>query len=159
MKEYFLHLLDYEHWANRIILNTLHLTNDPPERAVQLMGHILGAQAEWFNRVNGGTQSLAFWPVMPEADMEAVAQTQHSRWLAYVADTNTRQLDHPIRYQNSTGAAFENTLTDILTHLSHHAAYHRGQIVQLIGPQLAEAPVTDYIVWRRGKGRGTIPVL
>ena len=40
-------------------------------------------------------------------------------------------------------------LLDILTHMSHHAAYHRGQVVQLIRPMLDEPPVTDFIVWTR----------
>ena len=153
MNDYLLQLLDYERWTNQLIIDALRITGDPPERAVQLMGHILGTQAVWFARVNGGITSSPIWPATPAAELEEVAQKHHALWRAYVADTNAWQSDRAIRYRNSTGTAFENTPADILTHLSHHATYHRGQVVQLIRPQLAEAPLTDYIVWRRISGR------
>jgi uncharacterized damage-inducible protein DinB len=71
------------------------------------------------------------------------------RLKSFLESESEESLNRLISYTNSAGEPFKSPMIDILMHLSHHAAYHRGQIVQLIRPQLDEAPKTDYILWAR----------
>ena len=149
MKELLIQLLDYEHWANQRVISTLQQVSAPPSRAVEVMGHILSAQEVWFNRITGNPSPTAVWQEVPVQGMNSKAERQYQVLKAYLNEISEQTLATGIAYRNSKGDAFENTLRDILTHLSHHAAYHRGQVIQLLRPYVAQLPATDYIVWIR----------
>jgi uncharacterized damage-inducible protein DinB len=151
MKNALLTLLNYELWANQTVINRLQQADSPPERAVQLMGHILSAQEVWFGRLHGNIGSVASWQDIPLDKMAERAEQQYLLMKVYLTNLTDEQLAEAIAYQNSTGKSFQNTVQDILVHLSHHAAYHRGQVVQLIRPLLTEMPMTDFIAWVRDK--------
>lgn len=150
MKTYLIHLLDYELWANLRVINALDSTTNPPARAVAVMGHILAAQHVWYGRMAHESVFTSIWEEIPVSWMIETAERQHRQIGSYVEGLTEEQINQPIHYANSKGTHFQSLLIDILTHMSHHAAYHRGQVVQLIRPMLNEAPVTDYIVWTRG---------
>ena len=149
MKNYLIHLLNYELWANQRVIAALETLENPPERAVTLMSHVLSAQQVWFSRFTPETAHFGIWEDMPVSWMRETAERQHRQAVSYLTILAEPKLLQSVDYVNSKGVAYQNTLIDILTHLSHHAAYHRGQVVQLIRPLLTEAPVTDFIVWVR----------
>ncbi|RRA99769.1 DinB family protein [Larkinella rosea] len=149
MKNYLLRLVDYEQWANRAIIDALGSVASPPHRAVELMGHVLSAQQVWMSRLTGEISYVAIWEDIPIAWMGETSDRNFQRLKSFLEGESEDKLTQTIAYKTSTGEPFESPLTDILLHLSHHAAYHRGQIVQLIRPQLTEAPKTDYIFWAR----------
>lgn len=149
MKNFLIHLLNYELWANQRVIQALETVDNPPARAVAVMGHILAAQQVWFGRVTKETTFVSIWEDTPVSWMEETAQRQHRKIVSYVTALAEPDLLQPVDYVSSKGESYQSTLLDILTHMSHHAAYHRGQVVQLIRPMLTEAPVTDFIVWVR----------
>lgn len=151
MKDYLLQLLDYELWANRRVIDALEMVSDPPARAVAVMGHILSAQHVWYSRLAHESVMTAIWTDIPVSWMLETAERQHRQLISYLSVLPGAELIQPISYKNSQGTPFQNLPLEILTHMGHHAVYHRGQVVQLIRPMLDEAPVTDYIVWRREK--------
>ena len=149
MKTYLIQLLDYELWANRRIIDALESITSPPTRAVAVMGHILAAQHVWYGRMAHESVFTSIWEDTPVSWMIETAERQHRQVSSFVEGLTEQTITEPISYANSQGTEFENTPLAILTQMSHHAAYHRGQVVQLIRPMLSEAPVTDYIVWQR----------
>ena len=149
MKDHLIQLIDYELWANRRIIDALDSPPNVPERAVSLMGHVLAAQHIWYGRMAGESAILSVWEEIPVSWMAETAVRQHHQLRSYMEILSQKELNQPVEYVNSRHVAYQSTRLDILTHLSHHAAYHRGQIVQLIRPLLPEAPVTDFIVWTR----------
>ncbi|MBN8823439.1 MULTISPECIES: DinB family protein [unclassified Spirosoma] len=151
MKEYLIELLDYELWANHRIITALEAVSNPPQRAVAVMGHILSAQQVWIGRITNQSVFVSIWEDIPVSWMAETADRQHRQVKSYVSGLSEGQLAESISYKDSKGNPHQTPLVEILTHMSHHAAYHRGQIVQLIRPMLAEAPVTDYIIWSREK--------
>ena len=151
MKDYLIQLLDYEQWANLRIINALSSLTNAPERAIALMGHVLSAQQVWYGRMRQESVIQPIWEDIPVSWMIETAERQHDQVVSYVKILTLDELNRPIHYVNSKGMAYQNTPLEIFTHMSHHAAYHRGQIVQLIRPLLAEAPVTDFIIWQRGE--------
>ena len=150
MKEYLLRLLDYELWADQSIIVSLQSVDNPPARAVKIMGHILSAQLVWLRRIQGHPTTIDPWQYIPLVDMSERAENNHRLLKTHLTSSDDWQPTRIVAYQNSQGESFENSLQDILAQLSHHSAYHRGQVVQLITPQLAQVPTTDYIFWRRG---------
>lgn len=150
MKDYLVHLLDYEHWANLRIISALETVPNPPVRAIAVLGHLLAAQHVWYGRMAHEPVFISIWEDIPVSWMTETAERQHRQLSSYVQSLTEDELSQSVSYVNSRGTPYQSTLLDILTHMSHHAAYHRGQVVQLIRPMLPEAPVTDYIVWKRG---------
>lgn len=151
MKEHLIELLDYELWANQRVIEALDTLSNPPSRAVAVMGHILSAQHVWFGRITHEYAFVAIWEDIPVSWMIETAERQHRQLVGYVSALREADMGESVAYTDSSGVAHQNSLLTILTHMSHHAAYHRGQVVQLIRPMLNEAPVTDYIVWAREK--------
>ncbi len=149
MKNYLIHLLNYELWANRRVIDALETIDNPPARAVAVMGHILSAQQVWFGRVIHEPTFVSIWEDTPVAWMMEIAERQHRRITSYLAGLAEPDIVQSVDYVNSKGETYTSTLLDILTHMAHHAAYHRGQVVQLIRPLVDQAPVTDFIVWTR----------
>ena len=149
MKNYLIHLLNYELWANQRVIDVLETIDNPPARAIAVMGHILSAQHVWMGRVLHETTFVSIWEDTPVAWMGETAERQHRRITSYLTSMAEPDLVQPVDYVNSRGEAYTGTLLDILTHMSHHAAYHRGQVVQLIRPFVEKAPITDFIVWTR----------
>ena len=151
MKDYLIQLLDYELWANQRVIESLDSLKNPPSRAVAVMGHILSAQHIWFGRIMHTTTFITIWEDIPVSWMIETAERQHRQVVSHVSSLQESDVAELIEYNNSNGVPYKSPLLDILTHMSHHAAYHRGQIVQLIRPMLTEAPITDFIVFTREK--------
>lgn len=149
MKNYLIQLLDYELWANRRIIDALEKIDNPPARALALMGHILSAQHVWYGRIMHESVFVAIWEDIPVSWMVETAERQHRQLVSHISAIAEPELAELVEYVDSKGTNYKSTVLDILTHMSHHAAYHRGQIVQLIRPMIKEAPVTDFIVWKR----------
>ncbi len=149
MKNYLIHLLNYELWANQRIIEALEKLDSPPSRAVAVMGHILSAQQVWLGRVIHESTFVSIWEDTPVSWMSETAERQHRKLVTYLSTLSETDLLQPVDYVSSEGVSYNSTLLDILTHMSHHAAYHRGQVVQLIRPMVAEAPITDFIIWTR----------
>ncbi len=151
MKDHLIQLLNYELWANRRVIDALETVNNPPARAIAVMGHILSAQHVWFSRIINKTAFVAIWEDIPVSWMTETVERQHRQLLSHIELLSEAELRQPIAYANLKGIPYQSPLTDIITHLSHHASYHRGQVVQSIRPMLPEAPLTDYIIWAREK--------
>ncbi len=54
-----------------------------------------------------------------------------------------------VAYRNSQGTPFETSREDILTHVTNHGGYHRGQIATILRNVDAVPAVTDYIAYVR----------
>jgi uncharacterized damage-inducible protein DinB len=62
---------------------------------------------------------------------------------------NHRDLDEVIHYANTAGKEFENTIRDILFHISNHTTHHRAQVARLLREAEILPPASDYIFYRR----------
>lgn len=149
MKAYYIRLLQYDYWANLRIIEALELVDTPPERAVLLTSHILNAQMVWFTRVTNDHLILSVWDLLPVSWLKETADLSYKKWESYIMDMEEGDFGTIIKYQNTKGEHHETPIGDLLTHLSHHAAYHRGQIIEALKPVLRPLPTTDYILWLR----------
>lgn len=143
-------LLRYNDWANERVLETLRSATDAPDRALELLSHLLRAQDMWYGRVDGTDHTnLALWAT---DDLEACARRSEAsteRWLALLDRFGGEGLDESIAYENTSGDSFTTPLRDILSHVINHGTHHRAQIALVLRTADIVPPATDYIFYLR----------
>lgn len=150
---YFKKLFEYDHWANERALKALEATPSVEEAALQKMSHLLQAKAMWLSRLDPASpppDSLS--GILPLAQGRRLNEELKVRLEAYLSRQEDGQLSRRIAYHNTKGTAFETPLSDILTQLGTHGAYHRGQIATLVKRSGGVPPETDYILFARLQG-------
>lgn len=146
----FAELLRYNRWATDRVLRVLEADDDPPDRAVELLAHVLRAQDIWYGRVQKTDHAdLALWAEDDLGTCAERAEASHSRWQRLLQDLGPEGLNDPVVYTNSSGTAFETPLRDILSHVINHGTHHRAQIALVLREAGIEPPPTDYIFYVR----------
>ena len=148
MKTYFLKLLNYDQFANKIILKSI-IDAGEPEQAVKLMAHLLAAQQIWLNRCKG-LQAMggALWPDWKADSFEQLIDDNHATWIDYINGLNEDDFQKIIAYKNSKGDSYENQLEGILAHLINQPTHHRaqaGQQLKFAGAEKLPLTVTFFI--------------
>jgi uncharacterized damage-inducible protein DinB len=134
-------LLQYDVWANRETLRSLQQA-PPPPKGLRWLGHIIGAEFLWLDRIAGQPQSLPVWPEL-SLDQCDRSLTQLSTSLLEAARSN--EMEREVRYVNSKGEPWTSSVEEILTHISVHSAYHRGQIASEVRLAGYDPAYTDFI--------------
>lgn len=146
----------WEHlfWADAALLDALTSAGYPPEAAREFT-HIIGSEEVWLARLEDRPARLEVWPSVAASEIGAVMREVHRRWEAFLAVHSGVDPDMPIRYANTAGVRFENSIRDILSHVALHGHYHRGK-VNLLLRQAGGTPVlVDYIAYVRGAPAAT----
>jgi len=149
MKAYLTQLLNYDKYANQLIVNLIK--TKPLPQTVRLMAHLLAAQLVWLSRCMGtASTNYTIWPDGDIDKFDDIAETNHQLWTIYLQTLNDVDFDAEITYKNSQGDEFNNTLADILTHVINHGTHHRAQIGQFLKAEAnVELPNTDFIFYLR----------
>ena len=155
MRDHFRKLYEHVAWADQRVLQGLRGAHNGSKRDLELYSHILGSEHNWFSRVNGSVPKLAIWPTLTLDECERVGKETVSAFTALISSLTPESLQKPITYRNSAGDQFTSTLEDILTHVSLHGAYHRGQIAASIRAAGDVPTPTDYIAFTRGAPTAT----
>ena len=93
------------------------------------------------------------WPTLLIRECEALAAENASGYQLYLEKHGESGLSSTVRYRNSKGDEYTNSVLDILTHVVIHGAYHRGQVARVIGRAGGQTPNTDYIAYVRSLGQ------
>jgi uncharacterized damage-inducible protein DinB len=127
-------LIRYDIWANRETLGSLE-RNSPPSKSLRWMAHILGAEQLWMARLRRLEPALPVWPDLDLEECGMQLDELSRLWPAYLAGLST----------NSKGESWTSTVEEILTHVTIHSAYHRGQIAADLRSAGSDPAYTDYI--------------
>jgi uncharacterized damage-inducible protein DinB len=145
MQDHFLKIFHFEYWANKKVLDQIKKQSAPAEKALQLFAHLIFAQKIWLNRIGILQEDIRedytlkeFAGILDNSYVELIASMKRQK------DFNSN-----ITYKDLADKTHQNSLSDILTHLCVHGAYHRGQIVQILKQSSNESIVTDYIAYAR----------
>lgn len=139
---YFRTLAAHDDWANREFIGALEKMPQPPQRAPELVAHILSAQWVWLTRMRHEAQRMKVWPELSLAQCRAELGKLQAGWQEFLAGAD---LDSTFAYTNTKGEHFESRVRDTLTHVFLHGHYHRGQIGLLIRQAGVTPPYTDFI--------------
>ncbi len=144
-------LFSYEHWANREALASVRAAGSPPEKARKILGHLVGTGRLWLSRIEG-TEKPAIWPDLSVDECAAGFDDLAVRWAALLSRPTPEDLSRVATYTNSKGEPWSSSVSDILTHVVFHSAYHRGQIATVMREAGFEPAYTDFIeAARRGR--------
>ena len=150
MKTHFRKLYKHVAWADARVLESLRAAHAVLKKDLDLYSHILGSEHVWLSRIKGTTAQVAVWPSLTLHEAERLAGQNMAGFNEVIASLTEGGRETPITYRNSAGEQFTSTLEDILTHVSLHGAYHRGQIAASLRAAGDVPNPTDYIAFARG---------
>jgi uncharacterized damage-inducible protein DinB len=150
MKNYYLHLLEYNDWANQLILEVLKENPVKNDKILSIFSHLIIAQILWLNRVKKEEYEYKdFWQKLSLKEMEYLVDRSTKDWVDYLIIQNEEGLERRHFYKNTKGKEYSNTLAQILTHVINHSTYHRAQVASYLRLENINPPLTDYIAYFR----------
>ncbi len=139
---YFRRLAAHDEWGNRKLIEVLREIPSAPQRALDVMAHIVGTEWTWLNRIHRSAPAMKVWPGIFLNACEQELSKLRDAWDTLLRSTD---LDLTYPYTNTKGEQFESNVRDTLTHVFLHSHYHRGQIVHIIRQAGFTPPYIDFI--------------
>jgi uncharacterized damage-inducible protein DinB len=155
MRDHFIKVFQHLGWADARVLQSLRAAHSVLKRDQDLYAHILGSEHAWLSRIGGIVPKLAVWPTLTLDECERLAAENAAAYQKLASDLTPESVARVITYRNSAGDEYTSTLEDILTHVSLHGAYHRGQIAASVRAAGDTPSPTDYIAFARGAPAAT----
>jgi uncharacterized damage-inducible protein DinB len=149
MKNYFTHLFEYHGWANKKVIDRLHKEGINNKEIIKLLSHILLAEKTWLQRLKSEKYDNQFWTELSQDECARLVDKNILEIHEYLSSLSEKDFENKIKYTNSKGIEYSNMIKEILTHLSHHSTYHRGQIAREMRKTGKEPVYTDYIAFLR----------
>lgn len=151
LRDHFLRTYEFNTRANLKIIDAMNTAEVPLSEALRLMGHIVHAEKLWFLRLEGfDTGSLPAWPSLTLNECGDLARITGDTARSIIRRLDDQSFDQRMHYRTTTGDVYDNTIVDILNHLSHHSAYHRAQINRILREHGAAPAAVDFISFARG---------
>lgn len=142
-------MLAHLEWADERTTRSLLQAEQPPEEALKLFSHVLGAEERWLSRMEARDPQLEVWPELDAHACARQAAENAAKLRQFVQNLPEGGLERVVHYTVSNGTSFATRVDDILIHMCLHGAYHRGQVALLLRRN-GNVPIpTDYIVYDR----------
>ncbi|MFD2146929.1 DinB family protein [Mucilaginibacter antarcticus] len=150
MRDYFKPLFEYNRYVNTQIAQSI-ISSSQPQKALDLMGHLLTAEQVWIRRLKGEHKiDIVLWPKWPATIFVELIDGNHKLWTDYL-DTITDDYikNQYINYQNFQGKEFTMRVSDVITHVINHGTHTRAQIgVHLRHNGVEGLPITDFSYYK-----------
>ena len=146
MKSLFADIFEYHHYFNQKLADQLfEHKNILPDRTIPLFCHTVNAHQIWNARILN-KEAMSVNDVHELADVKKIDSSNYDNTLTILKE---KVLQTNIKYKNSKGTSFENTINQILFHISNHFSHHKGQIISDIRQSGLKPMITDYIFYKR----------
>jgi uncharacterized damage-inducible protein DinB len=155
MRDHFNKVFQHLAWADARALESLRAAHSVLKRDHDLYAHVLGSEHVWLSRINNTAAKFAVWPSLTLDECKRLAGENAAAYQKLASELTPETRQRPVTYRNSAGDQFTSTLEDILTHVSLHGAYHRGQIAASLRAAGDTPIATDYIAFARGAPAAT----
>jgi len=148
----------HDRWATERLCEALApLEGDPPEaqEAILKVAHVVAAHETWEARLRGTTFAGELFPGDAAlAEVRKRFQAVSHRFAERIEETGEGAFLERIAYTSTSGSAHRSLVRDVLLHVTHHAAYHRGQAARLVRDHLGAPVAMDLVVFTRADERG-----
>lgn len=139
---------EFELWSNNLTIESIKSANEPEERTLKLMGHVVASHAIWLAKIKGETPSVGGWEIVDLDKSLELSIINHQNWINYLSaitnDDLNKEITFPFFKQPSA-----ITVEDLIIHLINHSSYHRGQIISSLKGKLEPLPLTTYIAFAK----------
>jgi uncharacterized damage-inducible protein DinB len=149
-KKYIIKLIDYELWANNMILKAIAEARSPDERVYELASHILISSNTWLKRILDQTPEFNLWDKLTLENCHKLSQENYENWRKVILIKPEDKLEQHIFFQFK-GSNSKLSLEDLFLHIVNHSSYHRGQIIIKLKGKLDQLPLTTYIAFATEK--------
>jgi len=165
MKSYIEQLMDYNYWANGLILKyaekltpEIFLEDIPFFKTSMrnILAHTMFAEWVWLDRMQEKRMNTDEMRAFFRADKYADIKQLFDDWFdlelrmrAFLGDLDENQLAGTFKYIRSDGKEFDNRYLEIFTQLVLHGMQHRSECAAIL-TELGHSPGNiDYIVYLR----------
>jgi len=139
-------LREHQRWANARCLEAADtLTPEQLHQALPVgqgsvlntLTHLYAAEYVWLEAMRGNTRPLSPWAFVFD-DLDALREAWaelDARWAAFFDDLTDADLGKPITKTSTSsgkGKTFTTPMSDVLLHVSTHAAYTMAQLNQML---------------------------
>ena len=157
-------LAAYNQWANARLLGVCAQLSDTEFQASRpaffgsilgTLNHILVGDRSWLARLRGDPPPGYALDQIVCATLAALTEAraaEDQRIEDFGAGLAADGFGAIVDYKTIQGAAFENTVSDILTHMFNHQTHHRGQVHCLLSQTDVAPPELDLIFYLRETG-------
>ena len=146
MKDFFEDIFEYHYHFNQKLADLLiSQSGRISERTIPLFSHVINAHQIWNSRILG-TKSLGVHDVH---SLEKCKDLDYFNYKDTLKVLSEFDLQHKVAYENSKGHKFENSVQEILFHVSNHFTHHKGQVISDLRQNGIDPIVTDYIFYKR----------
>lgn len=151
MVEWTRRVFSHMYWADHQLVAQLRAAPESATPAVlRLFSHVLAAERVWLLRLSG--EESAAQPIWPEYTLEELATLAADNATAYarlLERLDAAGAAAEVVYRNSQGVEFRSVVSDVLTHVALHGAYHRGQVAAAVRAAGGVPVNTDFITFAR----------
>ncbi len=154
MKTYFIKTFSYNTWADETVVKNLidHKVNT--EIIIDILSHYLLAEKLWLLRLqNKDYNNFDVWDKLTLDNCRTLVEQNAANMNLYLNSLPDGELNEAVEYNNLKGDQLKSNISDILTQLTHHSAYHRGQIAREVRKLNFQPAATDYILYSRNRGK------
>ena len=151
MKNYFHDMFEYNKYANNLFIKVISDSNIENTKINKLMSHVLNAHDIWLCRLQKKVARFGSWEIHSNDLLSEINQQLHIEAQYFINTLSLNDFNGIIKYMNTKGESFENTIADGLTQLINHGTHHRAQISLLLRQLEIEPPASDYIFYMRDK--------
>jgi uncharacterized damage-inducible protein DinB len=155
MEHHLQHLLAYNAWANRRLLDAVAaLTGEEWSRdlgssfpSVQsTMAHLVGVEWIWLERWQGNSpSSTPEWMDSPSPErLRTVWEDVEARRSEML---QAEDFQRTVSYRLFSGLTGSQTIENTVLHLVNHSTYHRGQLATMLRQLGKQPPPTDFLVY------------
>lgn len=149
MKQHFIHMFEYNDWANKAAAVSINETSNIDSKAISIYAHIINAQKLWFNRILGQANYANPWENL-SLDEAIIFSSQSSKeWIGFLKEMTENDFEVSIKYVNTKGESHSSTIKEVIIQTINHSTYHRGQIANIVRNSGGTPALTDYIIYVR----------
>ncbi|MEJ2484505.1 MAG: DinB family protein [Anaerolineales bacterium] len=166
MKAYIEQLMDYNYWANGLILKYIEKLSEDQfieERTAfgdslkGILTHVLFGEQLWLDRMQGRKMTREAMIKFFRPNKYPTLKPMISDWFdlelsmrSYMSDLNDSQLLSTFKYSRTDSVEYESRRVDIFTQMVLHGMQHRSECAVIL-TNLGHSPGNiDYIVYLRG---------
>ncbi|GER57900.1 hypothetical protein ULMA_00080 [Patiriisocius marinus] len=146
MINFFTDIFDFHLKMNQLFINQMVKNpNKVSQKATLLLCHSLNAHQIWNSRITN-KKPIGVFDIHPLNDCIELDKSNFET-TKFILQNMNFQVN--ISYQNSKGVDYNNTIQEILFHISNHYSHHRGQLTSELKHQGIEPIISDYIYHKR----------
>jgi uncharacterized damage-inducible protein DinB len=145
--EWFIAKFEFDFEANANWADYLAEIDDPDQELIRVFSHIINVHHIWIRRIIGKQIESNEWDSLDPRYFSRLNNQNFQETLDYLETLVDEQLIH---YKDASGKIHEDLTDNLLYHILHHSAHHRGQL-SLLAQQLKldNRPALNFVGWRQ----------